>query len=232
MSCVAFLLRKRELMKLLHKSSRVLILGLSFTFYGQVSASVVVVSGFTPIVLSSPANSTAVASINLNPGTEPTEDSDDDFIITLNPFDGSNSTVSLNSNGIGANTIALSSTAPTNPAMRFEAGDTVGPAATYGANGLSPTVALLAFEELNIGGWSGGNTGYLGVQFEIDGENHFGFARVIWTPGDPSPSSVAIIDQIGYETDPGVGALIPVPEPSTSLFSALAVLGMLRRRRR
>ena len=71
-----------------------------------------------------------------------------------------------------------------------------------------------------VGPWAG-MTGYMGVQFEADGETHFGWVHM--TVYDEYPGMT--IHSWAYESTPGEGILAgAVPEPSSA---ALALIGAL-----
>ena len=76
-----------------------------------------------------------------------------------------------------------------------------------------------AFEEV-------GSTGFIGLRLSSGSSDDvfFGFAEI--TRGS------TIIGIVGFENSPNTPALIPVPEPSTSLFiGCLALVGVVRRSR-
>lgn len=80
---------------------------------------------------------------------------------------------------------------------------------------------------LGIGYWGddtvvgGSSDGYLGVQFEIEGNTHFGWVYI------RAGGNNGWIDEWAYESTPGVGIVAgTVPEPSTVLLFALGALGV------
>ena len=195
------------------------IAGLTFLGAG-LAHSALLITSTTPVVV---GDSFFGVNFNINPGT----DAIDDFNITV--IDSGGDQASLTAFGLGTATIAVQPTI-TSDALFVEAGDTVGPTNTFDGNAAGFTGSFLASEDGGGGEWAGGTTGFLGFDFDIAGDTHYGFARVTWTPDVVGSTSVATIDLIGYETDAGVP--VAVPEPSTSfLLSALAGIALIRRRR-
>lgn len=75
-----------------------------------------------------------------------------------------------------------------------------------------------------------GAHGYIGIQFDISGDTHYGWLEV--------ERGSAIVTRGGYETQAGVGAFIPartspIPEPGTLTLLAAGAIGMagIHRRR-
>jgi hypothetical protein len=112
----------------------------------------------------------------------------------------------------------------------FGQASSVGPALTFSGANTNPT-ALNTFGTLAngslYGNWGGLTTtaGYLGVKFEINGNDHFGWVHVTWDPN----TSTATIDQYAYQGVAGASARIP--EPSSLVMLGLGALGLARRRR-
>ena len=70
-----------------------------------------------------------------------------------------------------------------------------------------------------------GSTGYIGLGVRDDNEDvRLGWAEI--TRGS------TIIGRVGYQTTPGRGALINVPEPSALAWLSVCVVSVVTRRRR
>lgn len=191
-------------------------------FSAGLAHSATVITSTTPVVIT---DGFLGVDFNINPSIDGTND----FNITV--LDNGGDGASLVAFGLGSATIAVQP-AVTTDALFLEAGDTVGSSNTFDGNIGDFAGAFLASEaDGGSGDWAGGTTGFLGFDFEIDGETHFGFARVTWSPDTVGNSSSAVVDLIGFESIAGNPAVIPVPEPSTMFLSALAGIALLRRRR-
>ena len=72
-----------------------------------------------------------------------------------------------------------------------------------------------------------GGINYLGVEFDISGQTHYG-----WVEIESSPIGTrAWIHRWAYETEPGVGIIAGIPEPSAMLLVLFGgALGLSRRR--
>jgi len=69
-------------------------------------------------------------------------------------------------------------------------------------------------ETATTGYWQGIDHGMFGVNFDIDGESHYGWVRL--STGMDDQYSSYILHDWAYETQPGVGIIAgTVPEPST-----------------
>ena len=81
----------------------------------------------------------------------------------------------------------------------------------------------------NLGNWSDGVTGFVGIQFDLGGSTHYGWAEIT----RDTTALTATLHSFGYNDTPGEGATAGVPEPSgmALLAAGAAGLGMLRRRR-
>lgn len=76
-------------------------------------------------------------------------------------------------------------------------------------------------ESATTGYWQGIDHGMFGVNFDIDGESHYGWVRL--STGIDDQYSSYILHDWAYETQPGIGITAgTVPEPSTW---ALFVIG-------
>lgn len=198
---------------------------------GAVNGAVTIVSDFTPVTINPGPNG---ANFNFNAGSGQGLDNIDDFNLTVTEFRPA--FASLAATGLENSGIAVSSIAAPFPALQLQVGDSLGNSNSFNGNAGDMETSLLATEGASTSGeWAGGDLGYIGVSFEIAGATHFGFARVQWVPGDladpAASSSFAIVDQIGYETVANQSLVIPVPEPSTALLSAFAVLALFKRKR-
>jgi hypothetical protein len=67
---------------------------------------------------------------------------------------------------------------------------------------------------------------YLGFEFEIAGERHFGYAGI-----EGIENSGAIISSLAWESEPGVGIRAgAIPEPSNFVLLVVGILGLLAQR--
>jgi hypothetical protein len=74
-----------------------------------------------------------------------------------------------------------------------------------------------------------GFTGFVGIEFEISGNTHYGWLRMTLHPD----TGAAILRDYAYESEPGVGIIAgAIPEPSTILLAGLGGLALLWRARK
>lgn len=90
------------------------------------------------------------------------------------------------------------------------------------------SVVLIGMETYKSGLW-GSMEAYVGVQFDIEGQSHFGWILV----DTPFDTGGGIIKAFAYESEPGVPIVAGVvPESSSSLFIGVSCGIALARRRR
>jgi hypothetical protein len=70
-------------------------------------------------------------------------------------------------------------------------------------------------------------TGFVGVEFSIEGETHYGYIEAI-----SGQANGGILYSWAYESEPGKAILAgTIPEPSTSLYSLMGIMITIRRKR-
>ena len=189
----------------------------------SVASAATVSTAITPIVLTESSNT---VDFNLNSTLGLVTDSIPDFQLLVRDF-GPVATFSVAP--VGSNTVGVTDTGAAF-AARLQAGDTVGPTLDFGGSTILPPSLALETLTTSDGEWAGGGVGYIPLQFQIDGADHFGFARVTWTPDLVGTESTGVIDLVGFNTVAGEAATV-VPEPSALLLSALGLLACFKRRR-
>lgn len=121
-------------------------------------------------------------------------------------------------------------------AIPFESGSLIGTSFSSsslytwneGYSGLI-SVRLVGFDTVVLGFW-GGIEAYLGVQFEIDGNTHYGWVLVENLFDDVGGG---IIKAFAYESEAGVPIVAgEIPEPSAALMASAGLAGGCLRRRR
>ncbi len=84
---------------------------------------------------------------------------------------------------------------------------------------------------LATGYWNPDGEAFLGLQFQVSGVTHYGFALIQINVNDPSASATLI--ETGYESSANAGITTPaIPEPSTLALFALGAAGILAIKRR
>lgn len=182
-----------------------------------------VFSTITPVI----ASEGVPVSVNLNASLGPVTDSSNEVLFVVQDL-GQNSQLTVE--GVDSGSVA---TLGVFDGERFEEGESVGSSFTYtaGVGTLALDNALFGF---SLGNWGGGATAYVGIEFEISGATHYGFARVTWSPDNnvATTTSTATIDLVGFNTVPGEAAVIPIiPEPSSVFLMGIGLCSLLRRQR-
>ena len=95
-----------------------------------------------------------------------------------------------------------------------------------GTQPMAQWIRLLDDTTVSFGSWAGIDSGYMGLEFDISGQTHYGWARIT----SVYDSTTVIIHDWAYETQPGVGiAAGAIPEPSTTALFCLGGLGIVSR---
>ena len=93
-----------------------------------------------------------------------------------------------------------------------------------GTQSMAQWIRLLDDTTVSFGSWAGIDSGYMGLEFDISGQTHYGWARITSVYDSPTVT----IHDWAYETQPGVGiAAGAIPEPSTTALFCLGGLGLI-----
>ena len=95
-----------------------------------------------------------------------------------------------------------------------------------GTQPMTQWIRLLDDTTVSFGSWAGIDSGYMGLEFDISGQTHYGWARIT----SVYDSATVIIHDWAYETQPGVEiAAGAIPEPSITALFCLGGLGLVSR---
>lgn len=93
-------------------------------------------------------------------------------------------------------------------------------------------IRLLDDNTVSSGPWAGIENGYMGLEFEADGQTYYGWARITADYDD----IYVVIHEWAYESTPGIsiaaGATGVIPEPATVTLVCIGGLGLVICRRR
>jgi len=141
----------------------------------------------------------------------------------------------LRASGVGGNRIGATSTGASAGAVNFASGNLVGPANSFAAVAeLASAWSSTWYGGNNIGGqFANVQPGFLGVEFDIGGQTHYGFVRLdVLASTGPSNIS-AQITGYGYESVPGAPVRVGlIPEPGSLSLLGLGIVGLAAWRRR
>ena len=120
--------------------------------------------------------------------------------------------------GLGGNQIAgFSSYIPVFKASQLSASDHIGPNSSRSFNGAANIVGFPF-------AWGTNATGYLGLQFVIGSDVHYGWANIT-----TNPDATVTLNALGYESDPDTAAHAEAPSQGSSVpdgGSSLALLAI------
>ena len=85
---------------------------------------------------------------------------------------------------------------------------------------------------MSFGPWAGVDNGYMGLEFEADGQTYYGWARITADYDD----IYVVVHEWAYESTPGIGiaagATGVIPEPATATLIGIGGLGLALWKRR
>ena len=93
-------------------------------------------------------------------------------------------------------------------------------------------IRLLDDNTVSFGPWAGVDNGYMGLEFEADGQTYYGWARITADYDD----IYVVVHEWAYESTPGIGiaagATGVIPEPATATLIGIGGLGLAFWKRR
>ena len=93
-------------------------------------------------------------------------------------------------------------------------------------------IRLLDDNTVSFGPWAGVDNGYMGLEFEADGQTYYGWARITADYDDIN----VVVHEWAYESTPGIGiaagATGVIPEPATATLIGIGGLGLALWKRR
>ncbi len=93
-------------------------------------------------------------------------------------------------------------------------------------------IRLLDDNTVSFGPWAGVDNGYMGLEFEADGQTYYGWARITADYDDIN----VVVHEWAYESTPGIGiaagATGVIPEPATATLICIGGLGIALWKRR
>ena len=126
----------------------------------------------------------------------------------------------------------------TSDVSALTAGTIVGPGSNFGTSSSLLESKILNGNAKQNGQWPDNlsDPRYVGLEFRINGQVHYGWARVGAAAEYDTPQSQAILYDYAYESEPDTAITIaPIPEPATFGLFAMGAVGIaalkLRRKR-